>query len=377
MSGPLAELRIIELAGVGPGPFAAMMFADHGAEVIRIDREGRPAIPGDPLERGRLTIKLDLKTDAGREALLKLAASADALIDPYRPGRIETLGLGPKALHDVNPRLVIGRITGWGQTGPLSQQAGHDVNYLALSGLLAGMGTKGHRPVPPANLVADYGGGAMMLCFGMLAALLEVRGGAQHGRVVDAAMSEGSALLGSFLFGAFNAGLWRQGAEANALDGGAPLYGTYRCSDGAYLAVGAIEPSFRRQFLQALDLAGDALFEEDHPSRWPDQREAIEARIGAEPRAYWLDVFDGRDACVAPVLDLETAPTHPHHQARGAFARLEGHMVPAPAPRYGDGAEPFPARRERGGEAIRALLQSVGVERKTIDQILGSPNGSD
>ncbi|MCJ8191984.1 CaiB/BaiF CoA transferase family protein [Sphingomicrobium aestuariivivum] len=363
--GPLKGMRIIELAGMGPGPFAAMMLADHGAEIIRIERDGRLALPNDPIERGRTTLKLDLRDEAERELLLRLVETADALVDPYRPGRIEALGLGPAELHARNPRLVIGRITGWGQRGPLSQRAGHDIDYLALSGLLSATGSE-ERPIPPLNLVADYGGGAMMLVFGMLAALLEVKGGAEKGRVVDAAMSEGAALLGTIAFAMRNIGMWTGGREGNLLDGGMALYGTYRCSDGLWLAVGALEPQFAGQFLKALGLGDDPLFAQPlDRARWEEQRETIAEKIAAEPRSHWLEVFEGRDACVAPVLKLKEAPRDPHHVARGSFVRTPDGAVPAPAPRYGDEALP-PARTER--DAARKLLEDFGCDEALIEK---------
>ena len=370
MAGPLHGIRIIELAGVGPGPFAAMMFADHGAQVVRIERAGRLRVPDDPIERGRVDLDLDLREAAARDALLALAKTADALIDPYRPGRIEALGIGPAALHAANPRLVIGRITGYGQTGPMSQQAGHDINYLAFSGLLHGIGAANHRPVPPANLLADYGGGAMMLCFGMLAALLEVRGGAPTGRIVDAAMTEGTALLGTMLHGLAGAGLWKEGREANVLDGGNPFYRTYRCSDDQYLAVGALEPAFRAQLLQSIGLAGNPLFENDDPALWDEQAEAIAEKFVAEPASAWLATFEGKDACVAPVPPLLAAMRHPHHEARGSFASLAGRRVPAPAPRYGDAAEPL-ARAPRAFETARVILLDAGLDEAQVDALLG------
>ncbi|WP_265562320.1 CaiB/BaiF CoA transferase family protein [Sphingomicrobium arenosum] len=365
--GPLAGMRIIELAGVGPGPFAAMMLADHGAEVVRIERDGRLAIPDDPVERGRISLHLDLRDEAQRDLLLRIVEKSDALIDPFRPGRIEALGIGPDVLQARNPKLVVGRITGWGQRGPLSQRAGHDINYLALSGLLSAIGSE-EQPVPPLNLVADYGGGAMMLAFGMLAALLEVRGGADRGRVVDAAMSEGAALLGTIAFAMRNVGMWTGGREGNLLDGGMALYGTYRCSDGTWLSVGALEPQFAAQFLAVLGLARDPLFDNLlDAARWDEQREVIADVIGAQPRSHWLAAFEGKDACVAPVLKLEDAPREPHHVARAAFAATPQGSVPAPVPRYGD--EPL-AHARTSRDAPRRLLEELGCDAAMIARIV-------
>lgn len=367
MAGPLAGIRIIELAGIGPGPFAAMMLADHGAEVIRIERGGELGIPNDPLLRGRRTLRLNLKSDAGRDVLLRLAKSADGLIDPFRPGRLEALNLGPDVLHDVNAGLVIGRLTGWGQHGPMSQRAGHDINYLALSGLLLSMGSGDGRPLPPSNLVADYAGGAMMLAFSMAACLREVAAGAGEGRVIDCAMSEGSALLGSFLFAMTNMGLRADQRESSLLDGGAGLYGTYKTSDGYWLSVGSIEPQFRAQLVDRLGLAGDDRFDDSlDPSRWREQRAVLEEVFAAQPLQHWLDLFEDSDACVAPVLSMAEAAAHPHHVARWAFFDSKAGPVPAPAPRYGKAPEP-PAENKSGGAQ---LLAELGYDAEEIASIL-------
>ncbi|WP_265570968.1 CaiB/BaiF CoA transferase family protein [Sphingomicrobium nitratireducens] len=374
MAGPLSGTRIIELAGLGPGPFAGMMLADHGAEVIRIERAGLLSVPGDPLLRGRRSIMLDLKREEARAVVVKLVAGADALIDPFRPGKLEALGLGPEALHAVNPKLVIGRITGWGQSGPLADRAGHDINYLALSGLLSTLGP-GDRPLPPANLVADYAGGGMMLAFAIAAALREVAAGASEGRVIDCAMAEGAALIGSLMFGMRNAGQWREGREANLLDGGAPFYTTYPCADGLFVAVGAIEPAFRAALLGGLGLSEDARFVSlFDPDDWPAQRAGIAERFAAQPRAHWLALFEGTDACVSPVLGMDEAAEDAHMEARGAFARLESGVVPAPAPRYGAEAEPISALGVPGGEG-RAILAELGLGDDEIDDLLGG-NGA-
>ena len=365
MQGPLSGLRIIELAGVGPGPFAAMMLADHGAEIVRIDRDEGLAIPDDPIERGRTRLKLDLRDEADRNLFLELVADADALIDPFRPGRLEALGVGPDVLHDRNPKLVIGRITGWGQSGPLSQKAGHDINYLALSGMLASIGPR-DRPSVPVNFLADYGGGAMMLLFGMLAALLEVRGGAARGRIVDAAMCEGASLIGTIVHALAAIGAWSRDREDNLLDGGMALYRPYRCSDGRFIAVGALEPGFARQFLGTLGLEDNALFDDPMAREcWNEQAEVLAERFAAEPSSHWLAAFENKDACVTPVLGPAEAPRHPHHAERGSFVNSGGRTIPAPTPRYGEAALP-PAR---DGDA-RHLLEGLGLERDRIEEIL-------
>ena len=366
MPGPLAGLTIIEFAGLGPGPFAAMMLADHGAEVIRVERAGMIAVPNDPLLRNRRSISLDLSKDEGRAVVRRLCGTADGLIDPYRPGVLERLGLGPDALQASNPGLVIGRVTGWGQDGPLASSAGHDINYLAMTGLLHAIGRSGEPPVPPLNLVADYAGGGMMLAFAMVAALLDVARG-QPGRVIDVAMSDGAAIVGALIYGMKAAGQWRDERGANLLDGGAALYGCYACADGKYLAVGAIEPQFRAAFLRGVGLDGDpdfvSLFD---PADWPVQKQRVAVAIAGRSRDEWIALFAGSDACVTPVLDLAEAPAHPHNVARGTFVEVGGVVQPAPAPRYvGEPhAAPVPPRAE--GEDGAFVLQKFGYSADEI-----------
>ncbi|HET7710010.1 MAG TPA: CaiB/BaiF CoA-transferase family protein [Sphingomicrobium sp.] len=345
MAGPLAGLKIVEMAGIGPGPFAAMMLADHGAEVVRVERAGMIGIPNDPLLRSRRSIALDLKQDSARDIVRKLAERADGLVEGYRPGVMERLGLGPDALLRSNPRLVFGRVTGWGQEGPLSKTAGHDINYLAITGLLHGIGPK-ERPVVPINYLADYAGGGLALAFAMVAALLAVQRGGT-GQVIDAAMSDGAALIGALTYGLRAAGAWRDEREANLLDGGEPSYGVYRCRDGKFLALGAIEPQFREALFKGLALRPGA------------SREEVATVIASRSRDEWTAHFDGGEACVAPVLDLSEAPTHPHNIARRVFLDLEGVFQPAPAPRYSATTldRPDPPRREgQDGEDILARL---------------------
>ena len=356
MTGPLAGQTIIEMAGLGPGPFAAMMLADHGAEVIRVERAGMIAVPGDPLLRGRKSISLDLKREECREVVRRLAARADGLIEGYRPGVMERLGLGPDELLGSNPKLVYGRVTGWGQDGPLAQEAGHDINYIAVTGLLHGIGPT-ERPAVPINYLGDYAGGGMMLAFGMVAALLGVERGGQ-GQVIDAAMSDGAALIGALTYGLRGAGAWRDEREANLLDGGAPSYGIYRCLDGKFLALGAIEPQFRASLFHGLALAPEA------------SREEISAVIATRSRDAWAAHFAGTDACVAPVLDLSEAPVHPHNIARRTFIDLDGVFQPAPAPRYSATPldRPDPPRREGADGA--AILDGLGYGAGEIAKIL-------
>jgi alpha-methylacyl-CoA racemase len=349
-------LTIIEMAGLGPGPFAAMMLADHGAQVIRVERAGMIGVPNDPLLRSRKSISLDLKRDECRDVVRRLAASADGLIEGYRPGVMERLGLGPDEMIAAYPALVYGRVTGWGQSGPLASEAGHDINYLAISGLLHGIGPK-ERPTVPVNYIADYAGGGMMLAFAMTAALLHVaRGG--KGQVIDAAMSDGAALIGALTYGLRAAGAWRDEREANLLDGGEPTYAIYRCSDGKFLAVGAVEPQFRAALFKGLAL------------RPGSGREEIAAVLKTRTRDAWARHFAGTDACVAPVLDLGEAPVHPHNIARRSFIDLDGVFQPAPAPHYSHTAtvRPDPPRRE--GQDGAAILAELGYGAGDIKQIL-------
>ena len=346
MAGPLTGLTIVEMGGIGPAPFAAMMLADHGAEVIRIERAGMIGFPGDPLRRSRRSISLDLKQEAGREVVRRLAMAADGLMEGYRPGVMERLGLGPDELIAANPALVYGRVTGWGQDGPLAPTAGHDIDYLALTGLLHGIGPA-ERPVVPVNYLADYGGGGMMLAFGTVAALLAVQRGGT-GQVVDVAMSDGTALIGAMTYGLHAAGQWVGEREANLLDGGSPTYAIYACADGKFLALGAIEPQFRAALLEGLGLGANA------------GRAEIAAVITTRPRDEWEAHFAGTDACVAPVLDLGEAPLHPHNVARGTFVELDGAVQPGPAPRYS--ATPCDAPRAPGAEGAdgETILAGLG-----------------
>ena len=356
MPGPLNGLTVIEMAGLGPGPFAGMMLADHGAHVIRIERSGMIGVPNDPMLRNRKSIALDLKREECRDVVRRLAASADGLIEGYRPGVMERLGLGPAEMIAANPALVYGRVTGWGQTGPLAGEAGHDINYLAITGLLHGIGPK-ERPMVPVNYIADYAGGGMMLAFAMTAALLHVARGGQ-GQVIDAAMSDGAALIGALTYGLRAAGAWRDEREANLLDGGEAAYGIYRCSDGKFLALGAVEPQFRAALFKGLALPESA------------SRDAIAAVMKTRARDDWARHFAGTDACVAPVLDLEEAPVHPHNIARRTFIDLDGVFQPAPAPHYSRTTteRPDPPRRE--GQDGAAILAELGYDAGDIERIL-------
>ena len=335
---PLSGLRILEFDGLGPVTFAGMVLADLGAEVLRLTRRagaGAPAfadVGGAVLHRGRAAVEVDLKDPDDRARVLALIDAADALIEGFRPGVMERLGLGPDACATRNPRLVFGRVTGWGQTGPLAAEVGHDINYIALSGALSMLGEPDRPPRPPLNLVGDYGGGAMLLVTGVLAGLLEARTTGK-GRVVDAAMTDGSALLTGLFHALAARGLWSPQRGANLLDGGAPFYRCYACRDGRFVAVGALEPQFHAALLAGLDLPKEE-FPQYDPAAWPAQHTRLEAVFATRERDDWAAHFAGTDACVTPVLTLAEAPAHPHNAARGTFG---GPVVPqpAPAPRFG------------------------------------------
>jgi alpha-methylacyl-CoA racemase len=337
--GPLAGIRIIELAGIGPAPLCAMLLADMGATVLRIDRleAGPPVLPIprhlDIVGRGRETLAIDLKRAEGRELLLRLIDDADGLIEGFRPGVAERLGIGPEACHARNPRLVYGRMTGWGQDGPLAQSAGHDINYIALTGALDSMGRAGEGPVPPLNLVGDYGGGTMFLAFGMVCALLE-RARSGRGQVVDAAMVDGAAVLMSTFYSLRAAGQWNAARGTNLLDSGAPFYDVYRCADGRYLSVGALEPKFFAELARLIGLEERFIRAQYDRALWPELRAALTAIFAAQPQAHWAAVLEGTDGCAMPVLSLDEAPLHPHNADRGTFVRVGEAWHPAPAPRF-------------------------------------------
>ena len=345
MPGALTGIRVLEMAGLGPAPFCGMMLADHGAEVIRVEREGGWRLPGDPLLRSRRSLKVDLKQAEGVAVVRDLARSCDGLIEGFRPGVMERLGLGPDVLLADHPKLVYGRMTGWGQDGPLAQAAGHDIDYIALSGALHTVGRDG-RPSPPVNYLGDFGGGGMLLAFAMVSALLAVRGGAP-GQAIDCAMTEGSALLTALTRGLQAAGQWRDEAGANLIDGGSPWYDCYQAADGKWIALGALEPQFRAVLLAKLGLAAE-----------PDEaklRALFAKTFAGRTRAEWCDLLEGSDACFAPVLSLAEAPGHPHNRARSAFLELDGVVQPAPAPRF----SATPAAMPQALREEAAILLSV------------------
>lgn len=335
MPGPLEGLKVIEMAGLGPAPFCAMLFADMGAQVVRIERPGGAARlgPYDITARGRPALDLDLRKPEGVQTVLRMLDTADVLIEGFRPGVMERLGLGPDVCLARRPSLVYGRMTGWGQHGPLAQAAGHDINYLALTGALHAIGLPDQPPVPPLNLVADFGGGAMMLAFGVLAASFEARRSGQ-GQVVDAAMTDGASLLSAMMYGFRAAGRWTPGRQENMLDGGAHFYGTYACADGKYVAIGPIEPQFYALLLDLFGIDDTELRTlQNDRARWPEFRARLAAVFQTRTRDAWCALLEGTDACFAPVLDWDEAPHHPHNQARGTFVEIDGVVQPAAAPR--------------------------------------------
>ncbi|MGW4150084.1 CaiB/BaiF CoA transferase family protein [Streptomyces albogriseolus] len=334
--GPLTGVRVVELAGIGPGPFAAMLLADLGADVVCVDRPGGPGLGIDPARdvtnRNKRSVVVDLKAPDGAARVLDLAERADILIEGYRPGVAERLGVGPEDCRARNPRLVYGRMTGWGQDGPLADRAGHDIGYIAVTGALGMTGEPGRPPVAPANLLGDYAGGSLYLVVGVLAALHHARA-TGTGQVVDAAIVDGTAHLTSMIHGMLAAGVWQDRRGANLLDGGCPYYGTYATADGGHMAVGALEPRFYAEFLRLLDLTDLAGAHAD-VTRWPELRTRVAERFASRTRDAWTAVFEGTDACVAPVLSLREAPHHPHLAARSTFTDHAGITQPAPAPRF-------------------------------------------
>lgn len=329
----LAGIRVVELAGLVPGPFGCMVLADLGADVVQVSRPGDRVVPVGPLDRGRRTVTLDLKTPGGVSSLLQLVSRADVLVEGFRPGVAERLGFGPSVCAEMNPGLIYARMTGWGQDGPLAGRAGHDIDYIAVSGALGVLGREGSPPPAPLNYLGDLAGGGMLLAVGVLAALVS-RAGTGRGQVVDAAMVDGAGLLTAFLHGALASGLWPGPRGSNLLDGGAPFYDTYATADGRFVAVGAIEPQFYAALLAGLGLSEEALPAQHDVSGWPVLRSRFAAAFAGRTRDEWTEVFDGVDACVAPVLSPSEAPSHPHLKSRASFVTVDGVTQPAPAPRF-------------------------------------------
>ncbi|MEZ5320917.1 MAG: CaiB/BaiF CoA-transferase family protein [Microthrixaceae bacterium] len=381
--GVLAGIRVIELSGLGPAPFCAMMLADHGADVLRVTRpsfdEAPPSEVGlrdglaawDVLNRSRWTAGIDLRNPGGAELVLELCASADVLVEGFRPGVAERLGVGPDAVRAVNPRLVYGRMTGWGRSGPLAERAGHDLNYVSVAGVQAHVGRADSPPTPPLNLVGDFGGGGMLLAFGVCAALVR-RSISGYGQVVDAAMVDGAALLMAPLFGAHGSGFWSDERGTNLLDSGAPFYDCYRCADDRWLSVAAIEPEFFGALLQGLGLAADDVPPQMDRTRWVEMRALFESTIASRSRDAWMERFEGLDACVAPVLMMGEAPSHPQHRARETFVEVAGVVQPGPAPRFGTDPAPTPRPATRPGGTTAAALAAWGIGRDRTDALRAS-----
>jgi crotonobetainyl-CoA:carnitine CoA-transferase CaiB-like acyl-CoA transferase len=367
--GPLHGIKIVEFAGIGPGPMCAMLLADLGATVLRIDR-AQPVDLGQRrpdrynlLLRSRKVIRVDLKNPAARELALRLAGRADALLEGFRPGVMERLGLGPEACFARNPRLVYGRMTGWGQEGPLAQAAGHDINYIALAGVLGTIGRRGGAPTPPLNLVADFGGGALYLALGVLAAIIEARSSGQ-GQIVDAAMIDGAASLMTSIYGMHAGGLMNPERGTNTTDSGAYFYDAYECADGLWVSVAAIEGRFHAELLRRLEIDPDAIGDQQDRTKWPKAREIFTAKFRSRPRAHWCALLEGTDACFAPVLSLDEAPRHPHMQARKSFVDVEGVLQPAPAPRFSRTplAKPTPPEQALNATVEDALAAWMDAE---------------
>lgn len=377
MQGLLAGLRIVEFAGIGPGPFACMMLADHGAEVIRIERpngvQAGPDVPTetDILLRSRKRMFIDLKSENGRHVLKDLIAKSDGIVEGYRPGVMERLGLGPDDLMKTNPALVYGRMTGWGQSGPYSNLAGHDINYIAVTGALHAFGRKGEAPVPPINMVGDFGGGAMMLAYGMLAGILAARTTGK-GTVVDAAMTDGAALLMSMIYTFMGQGTWKDERGVNLLDTGAHFYDVYETKDGRYISLGAIEPKFYAEMLARLGLSEKiTLAAQMDPGTWDGLKTEIAAVIKTKTREDWDVIFEGSDACYAPVMSLSEAPKHPHNAARTTFIQAGGVTQPAPAPRYST-FETRPPEMSDQSSHTREILVALGYDTAKIEGVLAA-----
>ena len=373
MGGPLEGVRIVEFAGLGPGPFCGMMLADHGAEVIHVDRIGTNVLIPDPkkefLNRSRKSIKVNLKSAEGIAIVRKLCASADGIIEGYRPGVMERLGLGPDVLLGDNPKLVYGRMTGWGQDGPFANMAGHDINYIALSGALHATGRVGQPPTPPMNLVGDFGGGGMMLAFGMLAGIISARSTGE-GQVIDCAMTEGSAALMTMIYSSLVTRGWRDDRGVNMLDSGAHFYDSYETADGKFVCVGSVEPQFYRELLELIGLIDDEEFAtQNDPALWPSLKEKVKACFLTKTRDEWCDILEGSDACFAPVMSLAEAPNHPHNVARKAFVDVEGTIQPAPTPRFSRTVSGTPHALRGGAEIAKPMLREAGYSEAEIDEL--------
>jgi alpha-methylacyl-CoA racemase len=367
--GPLKGIKVVELAGIGPGPFCGMLLSDMGADVIRIDRKGgRGGSKFDITSRGRRSIAVDLKKPEGVEAVLKLIEQADMLQEGYRPGVMERLGLGPEVCLKRNPKLVYGRMTGWGQTGPLAQAAGHDINYISLTGALHAIGPKDGKPVPPLNLVGDFGGGALYLAMGMLAALVEAQRSGK-GQVVDAAMTDGSASLMAMFYGFMGSGMWKDEKASNLLDGGAHFYDTYETSDGKWISIGSIEPQFYALLREKAGLADDAFDAQMDGAQWPALKEKLTELFKTKTRDEWTEIMEGTDICYGPILSLKEAPNHPHNQARETFVERDGVVQPNVAPRFSRTESQIQGPSPHCGEHSKDILSEWGFADEAIQAL--------
>ena len=368
--GPLKGLKIIEMAGIGPGPFCGMVLADLGAKIIRVDRASAIGTGSkqDASNRGKKSIAVDLKSEEGVEVVLKLVETADAIFEGFRPGVMERLGLGPEVCSKRNERIVFGRMTGWGQEGPLANAAGHDINYISLTGALAAIGRPGSPPVPPLNLIGDFGGGGMLLALGLLAALLESKE-SKKGQVVDAAMTDGSALLMTMIYSMYSSGMWKTSMGSNLLDGGSHFYDTYECKDGKFISLGSIEPQFYALLCQIAELDESIFGKQMSRDSWPEQKEAIKKIILDKTRDEWCELMEGTDVCFAPVLDMSEAPKHPHNVERKTFIDLEGVTQPAPAPRFSRTEPEVVSSPSVVGEHTDEVLTSIGFSDEDINTL--------
>ena len=371
--GPLKGLKIIEMAGIGPGPFCGMVLADLGAEIIRVDRASAIGTGSkqEPSNRGKKSIAVDLKAKEGVEVVLKLVETADAIFEGFRPGVMERLGIGPEVCLARNDRIVFGRMTGWGQEGPLANAAGHDINYISLSGALAAIGRPGSPPVPPLNLIGDFGGGGMLLALGLVAALLESKE-SKKGQVVDAAMTDGSALLMTMIYSMQSSGMWKTTMGSNLLDGGSHFYDTYECKDGKFISIGSIEPQFYALLCQIAVLDEKVFSKQMSRDLWPEQKEEIKKIFLNKTRDEWCELMEGTDVCFAPVLDMSEAPHHPHNKERKTFIDLEGVTQPAPAPRFSRTEPEVVSSPSIVGEHTSEVLSSIGLSEEDIGSLKSS-----
>jgi len=373
-SGPLAGIKVLEVAGIGPGPFCGMMLADMGADIVRIDRADRvrggdPAKPpADVLARGRRSLAIDLKQAEGVEVVLRLVEQADVIIEGFRPGVMERLGLGPDVCLERNPRLIYGRMTGWGQEGPMAHAAGHDINYIALAGALEPIGRKGEKPLPPLNLVGDFGGGGMLLAFGIASALVE-RAASGKGQVVDAAMVDGAATLMGMFHSMAAIGVWNEERGTNLLDTGAHFYDTYETSDGKYVSIGSIEPQFYAELLEKVGLAGEELPAQMDKSGWEGLKIRFEEIFKAKTRDEWCEIMEGSDVCFAPVLAMSEAADHPHIKHRNTFVESNGMVQPAPSPRFSRTIPELGRPAAHAGQHSEAVLDSFGFTAEEIAKL--------